>query len=91
MPVYEGYDLPHGILCLGGRDLAEHLTKILTGRGCSFSASAERKIVPDVMEKPGYIGVDSDFPLRRFVVPAEFQWQRSKRIPRHFFPDLHKA
>ena len=62
--VCEGYALPHAILRLAGRDLAEHSTKILTERGCSFSAAAERKIVPDVIEKPSYIGLDYDTELK---------------------------
>ena len=64
VPVYGGYALPRAILRLAGRDLAKHFVKILTGRGCSFSAAAEREIVPNVMEKPSYIGLDYDTELK---------------------------
>ena len=64
MSVYEGYGLLHGILRLAGRDLAEYVTKILTERGCSFTATAEKEIVPDAIEKPSYFCLDYDTELK---------------------------
>lgn len=60
VPVNEGEVVTHAIhkFDLAGRDLTDHLTKILKRQGYHFPPREERKIVRDIKEKLGYVAID---------------------------------
>ncbi|XP_072912500.1 uncharacterized protein [Hemitrygon akajei] len=76
VPVYEGYNLPHAIqrLNLAGRDLTEHLKKLLKERGYSFNSTAEREIVRDIKEKHCYVSEDYEAELNSPENVRELQY-----------------
>ena len=58
VPIYKNYTLYLDILRLTGRDLSMFLMMNLLERGYSFTANAEKEIVPVVREKPCYVCSD---------------------------------
>jgi len=62
VPVHDGYALPHAVQRwdVGGRDLTEHLNKMLAERGHVFTTPAEREIVRDIKEHLTYVAAVYD-------------------------------
>ncbi|CAO2622418.1 Actin-related protein T1 [Lemmus lemmus] len=53
VPIYEGYSLPHAItkLYVAGRDITEHLTRLLLAKGYTFPCILNKAVVDDIKKK----------------------------------------
>jgi actin, other eukaryote len=62
VPIFDGFSLPHAIQRndLAGRHLSEHMRKLLSEIGLSFSSSADFENVKKIKEKLCYVADDPE-------------------------------
>ncbi|XP_007947938.1 actin-related protein T2-like [Orycteropus afer afer] len=62
VPVFEGYSLPHAVtkLYVAGRDLTEHLTRLLLASGHTQLCILNRGVVGDIKENLCYVAFDPE-------------------------------
>ena len=77
VPIYEGYALPHAIqrIDIAGRDITNHLDRLLAARGLSLKNNAERGIVRDVKEKLCYVALDFNEEMAKTSSAIEKQYE----------------
>ncbi|XP_045847071.1 actin-related protein T2 [Meles meles] len=67
VPIFEGYSLPHAVtkLYMAGRDITEHLTRLLLASGRSFPCVLDKALVDDIKEKLCYVALEPEKELSR--------------------------
>jgi len=82
VPIYEGYSLPHAVMRvdMAGRDMTEHMQKLLAGAGHSFTTSAEKEVVRDIKERTAYVAMDYDAELAAAAKATEYELPDGKII-----------
>ena len=75
VPIYEGYALPHAIqrIDISGRDITNHLNKLLKEKGYSLYNNAEREIVRDIKEKLCFIALDYNEEMAKSKTSPDFE------------------
>ena len=60
LPIYQGYPIPGAArrLLLGGSDVTNYLTRLLTERGYYFRSSGERQVVQGIKERLARVSYD---------------------------------
>lgn len=83
VPIYEGFALPHALwrLNLAGRDLTEHLMRLLLERGHSFTSSSDREIVRELKEKLCYIALDFNTEMKDCPRNGGHEKEKSYELP----------
>ncbi|XP_067567379.1 actin-related protein T2 [Pseudorca crassidens] len=67
VPIFEGYSLPHATtkLYVAGRDITEHLTRLLLASGRTFPCVLDKVLVDDIKEKLCYVALEPEKELSR--------------------------
>ncbi|XP_045393915.1 actin-related protein T1 [Lemur catta] len=67
VPIFEGYSLPHAVtkLYVAGRDITEHLTRLLFARGYTCPCILNKPLVNDIKENLCYIALEPEKELRK--------------------------
>nr|QGN00869.1 ActL2 [Drosophila azteca] len=75
IPIFAGQGLANGIcrMELAGRDLTDHLIRILYERGNSFHTTAEREIVRDLKEQHCYVALDYEQEMRNSAASTSLE------------------
>ncbi|XDA90791.1 hypothetical protein R6Z07F_020397 [Ovis aries] len=62
VPIFEGYSLPHAVtkLYVAGRDITEHLTRLLLASGCNYPCILNKALVDDIKESLCYVALEPE-------------------------------
>ncbi|XP_008149936.1 actin-related protein T2 [Eptesicus fuscus] len=67
VPIFEGYSLPHAVgkLYVAGRDVTEHLTRLLQAGGRALPCALHKGLAEDIKEKLCYVALEPERELAR--------------------------
>ncbi|XP_012933339.2 LOW QUALITY PROTEIN: actin-related protein T1 [Heterocephalus glaber] len=68
VPIFEGYSLPHAVtkLYVVGKDITEHLIRLLLARGCTYPCIRNKAVVEEIKERLCYFSLEPEKePLKR--------------------------
>ncbi|OMJ65823.1 hypothetical protein SteCoe_37570 [Stentor coeruleus] len=77
VPIYEGNALLDAIqrIDIAGRDITNHLARLLAERGYSLNNSAEREVVRDIKEKLCYVALDFNEEMLKSKISSNVEKQ----------------
>ncbi|XP_004705267.1 actin-related protein T2 [Echinops telfairi] len=93
VPIFEGYSLPHAVnkLYVAGRDITEHLTRLLLASSRTFPCSLYKALVNDIKEKLCFVVLEPEKELCRRPEDPLKEYKLPDGNVVHLGDQLHQA
>ncbi|XP_037355609.1 actin-related protein T2 [Talpa occidentalis] len=93
VPIFEGYSLPHAVtkLYMAGRDITEHLSRLVLAGGHTFPYPLDKALVDDIKEKLCYVALEPEKELSRRPEEVRREYKLPDGRILHIGDQLHQA